>query len=58
MDACYKAVEELYVELSDKSPAFKKIYTLWRKFRDEKLVWSQFCETPFDSFMSSTIKRG
>jgi len=58
MEACYKAAEELYVELSDKSPAFKKIYTPWRKFRDEQLVWAQFCESPFDSFMSSTIKRG
>ena len=58
MQACHKAAEELYVELSDKSPAFKKIYEPWKKFRDEQLVWSQFCESPFDTFMASTLKRG
>lgn len=58
MQACYKAAEELYSELSDKSPAFKKIYAPWQKFRDEQLFWSQFCETPFDSFMAGTLKRG
>ncbi|RYX97120.1 MAG: twin-arginine translocation signal domain-containing protein [Comamonadaceae bacterium] len=58
MQACFKAAEELYGELSAKSPAFKKMYAPWKKFRDEQLVWSQFCETPFDSFMASTIRRG
>lgn len=58
MQASYKAAEELYQELSDKNPAFKKLYVPWKKFRDEQLVWSQFCEAPFDSFMASTIKRG
>ena len=58
MQASYKAAEELYQELLDKSPAFKKIYLPWTKFREEQLMWQQFCEVPFDNFMASTIKRG
>ena len=58
LQASHKAAEELYQELSDKSPAFKKIYEPWTKFRDEQLFWSQFCEVPFDNFMATTIKRG
>lgn len=58
MTASYKAAEELYKELSEKSPAFKKIYAHWSKFRDEQILWSQFCEVPFDSFMVSTTRSG
>jgi len=57
MQASFKAAETLYQELSDKSPAFKKIYVPWKKFRDEQLMWAQFCEAPFDNFMAGTIKR-
>ena len=58
MQACYKAAEQLYDEMAAKSPAFNKLYVPWKKFRDEQLFWSQFCESPFDNFMDSTIKRG
>ncbi|MDB5851058.1 MAG: transporter substrate-binding protein [Rhodoferax sp.] len=54
MQASYKAANELYDELSEKSPAFKKMYGPWLKFRDEQITWGQYCEMPFDSFMAST----
>lgn len=53
LNMCSKAATELYAELSDKSPAFKKIYTPWSKFRDEQVMWSQFCEIPFDNYMAT-----
>ena len=53
LNMCSKAATELYAELSDKSPAFKKIYTPWAKFRDEQVMWSQFCEMPFDNYMAT-----
>jgi len=56
LNACYKAANEFYTELNDTHPTFKKIYTPWAKFRDEHVLWSQFCEMPFDSFMSSIRK--
>ena len=40
--------------MAGKSPAFKKIYAPWVKFRDEQILWSRFCETPFDTYMAST----
>lgn len=57
MQACYKATEQLYEEISAKCPAFNKLYVPWEKFQNEQLLWSRFCESPFDSFMASTIKR-
>lgn len=53
MQASFKAASELYDELGLKSPAFKKIFDQWIKFRDEQIVWSQYCEQSFDSFMVS-----
>ncbi len=36
MEACEKAAFELYDELSEKSPHWKRIYPGWKKFRDEQ----------------------
>ena len=59
MDACFKAAEELYVELGEKSPEFKKIHTAWSKFRDEQILWSRVCENNFDAFMAQAkTKKG
>lgn len=55
--ASFKAANELYQELSDKSPAFKKIYAEWSRFRQEQVTWQQFCDTPFDNMMGSLLRR-
>jgi TRAP-type mannitol/chloroaromatic compound transport system substrate-binding protein len=39
--AAYKASLQVYDELSQKSPAFKKIYESMVKFREDQLVWFQ-----------------
>ncbi len=57
MDACFKAAEALYMELGDKSPAFKKIHVAWSKFRDEQILWSRVCENNFDNFMAQAKTR-
>ncbi|WP_326541945.1 TRAP transporter substrate-binding protein [Pseudorhodoferax sp.] len=57
LDACYKATEQLYAELADKSPAFKKIFEHWIKFRNEQVVWQQYCEAPFDNYMASASRK-
>lgn len=56
MDLSFKAAESLYEEMAAKSPSFKKIYAPWVKFRDEQILWSRFCEVPFDTYMASTRK--
>jgi TRAP-type mannitol/chloroaromatic compound transport system substrate-binding protein len=57
LDASYKATEALYAELSEKSPAFKKIFDHWIRFRNEQVLWQQFCEGPFDSYMAAASRR-
>ena len=52
----FKAANELYAELSDKSPAFKKIYAHWSKFRAEQVMWQQFCDLPFDNMMATLLR--
>ena len=54
--ASYKAAQQLYEELSEKSSAFKKIYAHWSKFRAEQIMWQQFCDLPFDNLMTQLIK--
>ena len=52
MEAAFKASNELYAELSAKSPKFKKIYDNWRPFRNEEILWFRVCEGSFDNFMA------
>lgn len=54
--AAFKSAGELYEEYQSKSPAFKKIYPQWAKFREEQVRWAQFCEGSFDATMNSLIK--
>src|SRR6478609_4978624 len=52
MEAAFAASNELYAELSAKSPNFKKIYDNWRPFRNEEILWFRVCEGSFDNFMA------
>ncbi|TAK84752.1 MAG: twin-arginine translocation signal domain-containing protein [Betaproteobacteria bacterium] len=58
MEAAYKAAFDLYDELSDKSPHFKRIYSAWRKFRDEEYLWFRVAENTFDNFVYSHSRKG
>jgi TRAP-type mannitol/chloroaromatic compound transport system substrate-binding protein len=51
MVASYKASLEVYKEMSDKSPAFKKIYESMVAFRTDQLLWFRVAEKGFDDFM-------
>mgnify|MGYP001162868249 FL=1 len=55
--ASYTAANALFEELSDKSPAFKRIFAHWSKFRAEQVMWQQFCDLPFDNMMSGLLRR-
>ena len=52
MEAAFAASNELYAELSAKSPKFKKIYDNWRPFRNEEILWFRVAEGSFDTFMA------
>jgi TRAP-type mannitol/chloroaromatic compound transport system substrate-binding protein len=51
MELAYKESQELYNELANKNPNWKKVYTDWAKFRAEQNLWFRFAEAGFDDFM-------
>jgi TRAP-type mannitol/chloroaromatic compound transport system substrate-binding protein len=51
MEACYKATNETYAEISAKNADFKKIHDHMIAFRGEQYYWWQIAEYGFDSFM-------
>ncbi len=57
MEAALKAANELYAELSEKSPDFKKGYDSMVAFRGEVLPWWQVNEFQYDAFMVRTKGR-
>ncbi|MCP8939083.1 substrate-binding domain-containing protein [Alsobacter sp. SYSU M60028] len=57
MDAALKASNEVYAELSAKSPDFKKAWDSVQAYRNEVLPWWQLNEFQYDSFMVRTRGR-
>src|SRR5215216_2444187 len=51
MDACYKAANEIYADLSKTNPMFKKLYDTLVPFRSDSYLWLQVAEGGFDNFM-------
>jgi TRAP-type mannitol/chloroaromatic compound transport system substrate-binding protein len=58
MEAAFAASNELYAELSAKSPKFKKVYDGWRQFRNEEILWFRVAEGSFDNFMARMSAAG
>jgi TRAP-type mannitol/chloroaromatic compound transport system substrate-binding protein len=53
MDLAFKHSMELYKEVSDKNPNFKKVYDDYSAFRRDQNLWFRFTEARFDSFMQA-----
>jgi TRAP-type mannitol/chloroaromatic compound transport system substrate-binding protein len=53
MKAAYKAAFELYEDEAGKNPAFKKLYTGWKKFRGPTQGWFTLAESTMENFMYS-----
>ena len=51
MEACLKAANEIYADISSKNPDFKKVYDNMIAFRSDEYLWWQVAEFTFDSFM-------
>jgi TRAP-type mannitol/chloroaromatic compound transport system substrate-binding protein len=58
MEACYKATNEAYQEVSAKNADFKKVYESMVAFRGEEYLWWQVAELGFDAFMVRMRARG
>jgi TRAP-type mannitol/chloroaromatic compound transport system substrate-binding protein len=51
MQAAFKQAMELYSELSNTNPNWKKVYEDYAKFRSDQSLWFRFSEASFDNFM-------
>ncbi len=51
MEAAYQAAFQLYDEEAARNPAFKRIYTEWRKFRDDAIEWFALAEAAYGNFL-------
>ena len=58
LDACYKASNEVYAELSAKNATFKKVYEAMTAVRAENFLWSQLSEHTMDTYMMIQQRKG
>ncbi len=57
LDAAWNAANELYSELSARSPLFKKGHDSMIAFRQEQYTWWQVAEYAFDSYQIRALRR-
>jgi TRAP-type mannitol/chloroaromatic compound transport system substrate-binding protein len=51
LNAAFKAATDVYAELNDTNPGWKKIYSDYAAFRKESNLWFSFAEAKMDDFM-------
>ena len=56
--AAWKETNDLFAELSQQNPKWKKIYDSFAKYRDDQILWSRFSEGAYDSMMLSMKAAG
>ena len=57
LEACLKASNELYADISSKNADFKKVYDNMVAFRNDEYLWWQVAEYTYDTFMIRTRPR-
>jgi TRAP-type mannitol/chloroaromatic compound transport system substrate-binding protein len=58
LEACLKATNELWAEISAKNADFKKSIDAMQAYRSDQYLWWQVAEYTFDSFMIRSRTRG
>jgi TRAP-type mannitol/chloroaromatic compound transport system substrate-binding protein len=58
MEACLKATNELWGEISAKNEDFKKMIGIMQAFRNDEYLWWQVAEYTYDTFMIRSRPRG
>ena len=57
LDACLKATNELWAEISAKNADFKKVIESLQAYRSDQYLWWQVAEYTFDTFMIRSRSR-
>ncbi|SMD09693.1 TRAP transporter substrate-binding protein [Rhizobium sp. RU36D] len=58
LEACYKAAQEVYAEITAANPTFKKIYDSQQAFKKDAYLWTQVAEYGFDTYMMIQQRQG
>ena len=58
MEACLKAANELYAEISGQNAEFKKMHDAYMAYRNNEYLWFQVSEYSFDNFQIRTRPKG
>jgi TRAP-type mannitol/chloroaromatic compound transport system substrate-binding protein len=58
LDACLKATNELWDEISANNPDFKKAIDAMQAYRSDQYLWWQVAEYTYDTFMIRSRTRG
>jgi TRAP-type mannitol/chloroaromatic compound transport system substrate-binding protein len=58
MDACLKAANEVYAEISATNAEFKRLWEHILAFRNDQYLWWQVAEYTYDTFMIRSRPRG
>ena len=58
MEACYKAANDTYAEVSAKNADFKKVYEAMIAIRGEDYLWFQLAEHTYDTYMMIQQRKG
>lgn len=53
LDASFDASQELFAELNESNPEWKKIYADYREFQKNELLWFRLAEARFDQYIQS-----
>jgi TRAP-type mannitol/chloroaromatic compound transport system substrate-binding protein len=53
MDASFDAAMQVYAEIEAKNPMWKKIYSDYRAFQRDQILWFRFAESRFDNYMQT-----
>ena len=53
LEASFKATMDVYADLDNSNPDWKKIYADYRNFQRDQVLWFRFAEGRFDNFMST-----
>jgi len=58
LEACFKAAEETYAEMSGQNADFAKAYESMKAFRAEEYLWLQLTDGTYDNFMMAQQRAG
>jgi len=53
MNAAFKSSQQIYSDLNNSNPEWKKVYGDYSKFLVEQNVWFRYAEGTFDRFMQA-----